>query len=581
MQALDEAFSEFVEEGHDVGLRVIFDTDSYSREIGDVKQSDLVDSFVQVDGMIRLCEDLVTKIDSAVFECSQCGTRYEKEQDSGKLKSPYKCECGSKKFQVIEKRFKDFLKFELASNDVQDDSLFCRAELKHLFDGYREALQTGRRVRVSGYVSKEKLSKKSEEYRTVFNVIGYQSLDKKTDFSQIDDKVKREVKRKVEESENPFRDFALSIAPEIREMELPKKQVGASLIGATPFEDKREWGRIHSCFYSNPGMGKSALMEEVNDVFGNVHTADNNSSGVGLTGTVTETKDNRWRVTAGTMVFADKGVLTIDEFDKIDSEDLGSLNTAMESGYIQINKAARAKLPARASVIVAGNFEKTLDKYDEVQEHLPEKAVGLSDRFALMSAITEQDTEKVSNAIMDKYADKDSGSGSVRFTEEELVVYRNITQRFYPKLSREARERLMDYIKAEKDVAESKDNTEFQGESNRFIEDLAKLTMMFARSRFSSRTSKEDAERAYQLFRECRDTLGSDVGEPGVKASQRQRFAEVKEKYDLVKGDDGKAEVEEIIEKVDLEEDKAEEVIEKLKREGELFEPSQGEVQEI
>jgi len=582
MDAVNEAFSEFVEEEHGISVRIVFDTDSYVRGIGSVKQSDKAGVFLQVDGMIRLCEDLVTKIVSADFRCTGCGEEYRKAQDKANTTSPYRCdECESKHFKEIDRHYKDYLEFELSSNDVKDDSLFCRAELSFLFDGHRDALQTGRRVNLGGFVTKEKISKNSEEFRTVFNVIGYQAKDKKTDFGQVDKDVKQKVKKKVEKSDNPFKDFALSIAPQIREMDLPKRQVAASLIGGTPFEDKREYGRIHACFYSNPGMGKSALIDEVNDVFGNVHSADNNSSGVGLTGSVTQTEDNRWRVTAGTMVFADKGVLTIDEFDKVDGSELGSLNTAMESGYIKINKAAQAKLPARASVIVAGNFEKTLDQFDEVEEHLPDKAVGFSDRFALMSAITDQDTDEVSNAIMDKYSSSTNDETDVFFDEEELVVYRNMTKRFYPTLSMEARNRLNDFITAEKDVAESKDNTEFQGDSNRFIEDLSQLTMMFARSRLASKTTAEDAENAYELFRECRETLGNEVGDPSIKAKKRKKISKIKEKYDLLKDDDGNADVQDIVEKVSLEDSKAEDIIDHLKQEGEMFEPSQGEVQLI
>jgi len=581
IDAVRNAFREFVDEESGSDVRVVFDNDNYLQDIGAVKHSDNMDSFVQVEGMIRLCEDLKTRIDAATFECVNCGSQVKKDQDTAKLKSPYKCEeCGSRKFRPVDKHYSDLVEFEISSNDVQDDSLKCRAFLQHLFDGYSDALQTGRRVRLSGEIVKEKVSKSSDDMRTVFNVLGYDVQDKKTDFNKVDQDVKDRVKEKVEASNNPFKDFALSIAPDIVEMDLAKKQVAASLIGGTPFEDKREWGRIHSCFYSNPGMGKSALLDEVNEVFGNVHSADNNSSGVGLTGSVTQTEDNRWRVTAGTMVFADRGVLTIDEFDKVDGDDLSSLNTAMESGIIKINKAAQARLPARAAVVVGGNFDTQLTEYDDVNNHLPEKAIGLSDRFALMSAITEQDTDRVSDAIMDKYSDCVSDN-SVDFSRKELVVYRNMASRFYPKLSDEARSRLKEFIKAEKDVASSKNNEEFKGESNRFIEQLAMLTMMFARSRFSSQTSVSDAENAYQLFRECRRTLGSDVGDPGVKGTQRARYNQIREKYDLLKDDDGEVEVQNLVEESSLNSNAVEDIIDSMKRDGEFYEPEQGVVKEI
>jgi replicative DNA helicase Mcm len=53
---------------------------------------------------------------------------------------------------------------------------------------------------------------------------------------------------------------------------------------------------------------------------------------------------------------------------------------------------------------------------------------------------------------------------------------------------------------------------------------------------------------------------------------------------DTLAGDDDSAEIEEVLEHAQedgIEEDKAEEIIEKLKREGELFEPQQGHIQKI
>jgi len=574
---VQEAFKDVKESSEATPLRLRFDTDDYLKGLGEVKKSENIGSLVQTEGMIRVCEEISSEVVGTVSECVQCGSRYEKEITDGEVKTPYKCECGSKQFEVLERQFDDFIQFEISSNDVQNQVLECRVNEDYLFDDYQDKLRTGRRVRIAGFIEKKKISKRSKKMKTVFNVFDYELVDKKAEFGEIDEDVKETVREKVEKSDNPHRDFSLSIAPNIECMELPKKQIGAALIGSTPFESQNEYGKIHVCFYSNPGMGKSGLMEPVNQLFSNVHSADNNSTGVGLTGTVTQTEDNRWRVTAGTMVFADKGVLMIDEFDKISGEDLGSLNSAMSNGYIKINKAARAKMPARASIIVGGNFDKQLTKFDEVREHLPDKAIGFSDRFALMSAITEQDTEKVSGAIFDKYSEG-SRNKDVFFTEKELIAYRGIAQSYNPTISDEARDKLKEFVNAELDVAESKDNVEFQGESNRFIENLAELTMMFARSRFSSKTTKKDAQRAYDLFRKCRQTLGVGEGEPGPKGWRRDKVSEIREEIDQLSNDDSGADKQEVIENVEVSENQAEETIEDLKGKGEIFEPTQGEV---
>ena len=129
----------------------------------------------------------------------------------------------------------------------------------------------------------------------------------------------------------------------------------------------------------------------------------------------------------------------------------------------------------------------------------------------------------------------------------------------------------------------------FEHYFSRQLEALVRLTEASARLRLSNKATKQDARMAIELVEYCLMEVGFDkeTGKididriaTGISASQRSHISLIKEIIDDLENKVGKTiPIDDIIEESKnkgISEEKVEEVLEKLKRVGEVFEPRRG-----
>jgi DNA replicative helicase MCM subunit Mcm2 (Cdc46/Mcm family) len=227
-------------------------------------------------------------------------------------------------------------------------------------------------------------------------------------------------------------------------------------------------------------------------------------TGVGITASVVRDEElfGGWVLEAGALVLCNKSLLSIDEFEKIDKQDMTALHEAMEMGQISIAKAnIVATLPARTSILAGGNPKfGRFDPYLPIKEQIevPETILSRFDlKFALRDVPDPEIDEKViSHLIQARHLDGKAAEPPIPAELfRKYVAYAR--KNCHPRLTQEAAEEIKKFFLnlRSKYVEGSPVSITF-----RQYEALIRLAEASAKIQLRNEVTKEDALRAIKLM---------------------------------------------------------------------------------
>ncbi|NCN99159.1 AAA family ATPase [Candidatus Pacearchaeota archaeon CG10_big_fil_rev_8_21_14_0_10_35_219] len=570
-----------------------------------------LDKFIQVEGIVKQASDVLPQVVNARFECPTCGAILSVLQIDKKFREPARCSCGRKgQFKLLSKEMVDAQRLVIEeSPDMLEGgeqprriNVFLKEDL--VDPKMEERTTPGSKVKVLGILKEVPRPLQAGSISTLFDLAVEANFITPLEETYADLEISEEEEKQILElaaDPHVYKRLTQSISPSVYGYDKIKEAILLQLFSGVKkvkSDGGKTRGDIHILLVGDPGVAKSVTLKFVSNIAPKGrYVSGKAATAAGLTAAVVKDEFLRgWSLEAGAMVLSNKGLVCIDEIEKMNEHDRSTMHEAMEQQTVTISKAnIQATLRAETSVLAAGNPKfGRFEPYSPIPQQIDISPALLS-RFDITFVLRDLPNKAQDEAIASHVLEEHQQEVIRDVIEPNLLrKYIAYAKRLSPKLTDTAVEEIKDfYITLRNQSGRTDTDIKPIPITARQLEAIIRLSESCARIRLSETVGGEDAKRAIDLLKfslsqvgydEETQTFDIDRITTGISSSKRGKIIHVKETISQLESRLGKLiPLEELQKELQdsMTETELEEAITQLSKSGDIFKPKKGFIQKL
>lgn len=590
--------------------------------------------WVGVEGQVSKVTGIKHRLETAAFECSNCGHLNTIKQRATTLQKPSVCAACEKSRNVTfitrpsDSTLTDTRKLKVetpagrrAQGAGDSVTVFVKDDLCHFGGENGLADRAGERAVIFGQykgLMEGASSSKKPYIRTHLVAESIHFLDRTVGDLSVDET--KDEFMEYAASDDPVELLKQSIAPQLETTE----QIDAVLEAGVAYlfnsyrmerggNTKR--GDLHLGIIGDPSTGKSTILSGMHQVAPkSVYRSGGSISKVGLTAAAVQEEfdgETEWVLEPGVLARANGGHCLIDEVDEVLDERSKAIHDALEGEQmVKVDKAGlSADLPTRTALCISGNPKYgRFDPMEDIAEQLDMDPAFISRIDVLLQVTDELDRDRdkrIAGKILRSYRELSEAEAAERRGEEPpdpeetarpvpIAVFRDWVHyartNCFPTLSRSADEELaqtfLDARNLNEGYGAERDNPPIPT-TTRVLDAAIRLSTAFARVELAETVERRHVLRAKKILKRSiglnfdRETgrFDADKTSEALPRSQHDRIKSIKALIDDLNRDGNPTRedvIETAVEEHGISESKVEHELEKLSQRGEIYEPPDG-----